>query len=313
MTLAHTERIHVDMAPSDPEFRFTGDALDELLKGFPEDFGAAAPTEDEAADKTDQNDAVLAGLQDRVFANSSLGDVGDVDKSRRFTFTDLDRRLPFDGFSFNTGVVVLSDNILTTRERDRRIAKALEAKREGEPYEENLGTQYAREQLDLRLSEHGFTEHARHIAKLALTELCSNTSIHGEGIDGIAGRCEAQYFPEMGKLVVTAVNVSNRPKQRKEDDTRGVQEKGRGLYTLAGFLREEGGEIGDNMGRFRYSDTIVERYTTSPSAEVAGIGRTATFAVIDKELLDNSKNDPSVMESPNPQAQKSSEEPTDEA
>lgn len=317
MTLAHPERIQIEnMAGQDPESRFTGDALDELLKDFPmlEDSAVSAPalTAEEARDKAAESDALLFSLTENV-RQAMQKDVLRVDEEHRFTFADLERRLPFDGFRFNDGIVVLSDNILTTRERNRRVEAHKRAEKEGLPHNENFGTQYARDVLDGRLKELGFNDHARHIAQLALSELCANTSIHGEGIKGIAGRCEAQYFPDIAKLVITAINVSSRPKQRKEDDTRGVQEKGRGLYTLAGFLREE--DIGDNMGRFRYNDAIIERFIISPAAEVAGIGRTATFAVIDKDLIDNSKNDPSAMESPNPKvrAQQDLEQPADKA
>ena len=314
MTLAHTERIQTDMTEHNPEAMPSGDALDKLLASFPDDLGTeAAPTEEDAKKMRAESDAIVARLTDGLYANIVLDDVLDVDEPRQFTFANLTRRLPFDGFNFSMGANILSDNILTTRERKLRKQAAEEAAARGESYEEELGIKYARHTLGEQLDELGFSDHAQYVAKLALSELCSNTSIHGEGIDGIAGRCEAQYFPEMGRLVITAINVSNRPKQRKEDDPRGVQEKGRGLSLLAGFLREPNGQIGDNLGRFRYSDSIVERYSTSPAAEVAGIGRTATFAVIAKDLADNSRNNPEFMESPHPKLPQNFELPTDEA
>lgn len=318
MTTVHAERIHTEeMANQDPsEFRFKGKDLDALLAGFPDDFGATAPSIEEGPEALAQSDAALmaltqgvrAGINERgeeIDKKGVLGDVLKEDRQRRFTFGDLSRRLPFDGFNFNSGTSVLSDNILTTRERDIRVAAVAEAMENGDAYEENVGTHAAREALDKRLKALDFGAHARDVALLALSELCTNTSMHGEGIDGIAGRCEAQYFPELGKLVITAINVSSRPKQSKEDDPRGSQEKGRGLIVLAGFLKEE--KIGDNLGRFRYSTTIGERYLTSSSAEVAGIGRTATYACIAKDLVDNSRDDPEYMESPDPKKQSSRE------
>jgi anti-sigma regulatory factor (Ser/Thr protein kinase) len=253
----------------------------------------------QAADAKQRERAAIADANDRVEENVILPDVRQQDVQRQFTFADLQLQRPFRGFTLTQPeTLILSDIIFTERRREEEMAKIIahnaEAERQGLPPKSG-GVSAARKKIGARLEARGFSEHACDVAQLALSELCGNTSMYSTTADeGIAGRLEARYFEDQDAVVIMSINGSSRPTQKTGDDTRSSQTRGRGLALIRGFVGEE------NLGKLRvyYSPEGgaqqeineprhikgVERFYTNRGASIAGLGRTAVYVVVSRNL-----------------------------
>lgn len=304
MTLVQPERSQENL--------LKGPDLDALLQGFDDFAPDIDPDDPDSAQKAQEAKAVADSALDGLVASVSCiaaerarraaandaaeqkidKDVMAIDQEHRFTFSDLETRLPFAGFSLRQGEVIISDDIFTHEKRKEHIQAVRERNRRAETYglapfaNKNGGTSAARELLETELLRRSFSKDAIFAAQLALTELVSNTGIHGGADGGIAGRFEARFFPESDQLVMMAINATSRPNESARD-SRAPQTGGRGLSLLAGLIGTE------NLGKLRayYSprpnedvDKAVERLYTYAGASLAGLGRTATFAIVDRKL-----------------------------